>query len=134
MKKLNPDINALLQQGTVIPAHPLALTEDLKLDEERQRALTNYYITCGAGGVAVGVHTTQFEIRKPEINLLEPVLQIAAEEIEKAKEYEAKNEERRKRARNVMLQDWEDLDARDAGNPTMASEYVEDIIEYMKKA
>lgn len=84
MKKLNHDINALLQQGTVIPAHPLALTEYLKLDEERQRALTDYYITSGAGGVAVGVHTTQFEIRKPEINLLEPVLRIAAEEIEKA--------------------------------------------------
>lgn len=84
MKKLDQHINALLQQGTVIPAHPLALTENLKLDEERQRALTNYYISSAAGGVAVGVHTTQFEIRKPGINLLEPVLQIAAEEIEKA--------------------------------------------------
>src|SRR5215216_1933472 len=82
--ELNSDINALLQEGTVIPAHPLALNQNLKMDEERQRALTNYYITCGAGGVAVGVHTTQFEIRKPGIALLEPVLRIAAEEIKKA--------------------------------------------------
>jgi len=73
-----------LQNGTVIPAHPLALTRDLKLDEKRQRALTRYYLASGAGGVAVGVHTTQFEIRKPGINLLEPVLKIAADEIEKA--------------------------------------------------
>lgn len=84
MKELNRDINTLLQQGTVIPAHPLALTKDLKLDEARQRLLTKYYIAAGAGGVAVGVHTTQFEIRKPEVNLLKPVLQIASEEIEKA--------------------------------------------------
>jgi len=84
LKELNSDINALLQEGTVIPAHPLALNQQLKIDETRQRELTNYYITSGAGGVAVGVHTTQFEIRKPGIDLLEPVLRIAAEEIEKA--------------------------------------------------
>lgn len=77
-------LNSLVQQGTVIPAHPLALTKDLKMDEQRQRLLTRYYIASGAGGVAVGVHTTQFEIRDPEINLLEPVLKIAAEEIENA--------------------------------------------------
>jgi dihydrodipicolinate synthase/N-acetylneuraminate lyase len=85
MKLLDHSINSLLQQGTVIPAHPLALDAQLRLDEEAQRRLTRYYIASGAGGVAVGVHTTQFEIRKPEINLLEPVLQLAAEEIEKAK-------------------------------------------------
>ncbi|MBS1576872.1 MAG: dihydrodipicolinate synthase family protein [Bacteroidetes bacterium] len=87
MKKdqLSPDIKNLLQQGTVIPAHPLALRQNLKIDEESQRALTRYYMSSGAGGVAVGVHTTQFEIRKPEFNLLEPVLQLAAEEIEHAK-------------------------------------------------
>ena len=73
-----------MQEGTVIPAHPLALNQNLQIDEERQRLLTQYYIACGAGGVAVGVHTTQFEIRKPEINLLETVLKIAAEEIERA--------------------------------------------------
>lgn len=84
MKELNADINGLLQQGTVIPAHPLALNQNLELDETRQRLLTKYYIASGAGGVAVGVHTTQFEIRKPGIDLLEPVLKIASEEIEKA--------------------------------------------------
>lgn len=74
----------LLHAGTVIPAHPLALNERLQLDESVQRRLTRYYLACGVGGVAVGVHTTQFSIRKPEINLLEPVLQLAAEEIDKA--------------------------------------------------
>lgn len=80
-KTLDPHINQLLQQGTVIPAHPLALTASLRLDEARQRALTRYYISSGAGGLAVGVHTTQFEIRKPSVGLLEPVLKLAAEEI-----------------------------------------------------
>ncbi|AZB42740.1 dihydrodipicolinate synthase family protein [Bacillus sp. FJAT-42376] len=70
----------LLREGTVIPAHPLALTDSRKLDEKRQRALTRYYMESGAGGMAVGVHTTQFEIRKPEIGLFEPVLRMAAEE------------------------------------------------------
>ncbi|MBS1735466.1 MAG: dihydrodipicolinate synthase family protein [Bacteroidetes bacterium] len=83
--QLSSDIKNLLQKGTVIPAHPLALHQNLKIDEERQRVLTRYYIASGAGGVAVGVHTTQFEIREPECNLLEPVLQLAAEEIEHAK-------------------------------------------------
>ncbi len=83
MKKLDSGVNSFLQKGTIIPAHPLALTKHLTLDEVRQRLLTRYYLASGAGGVAVGVHTTQFEIRKPEINLLEPVLRIAAEEIEK---------------------------------------------------
>jgi len=84
-KELHSSIRQLLQKGVVIPAHPLALTQNLQLDEKRQRTLTRYYMASGAGGVAVGVHTTQFEIRKPEINLLEPVLRIAAEEIENAK-------------------------------------------------
>ena len=78
------DINDLLQNGTFISAHPLALHQNLKMDEGRQRMLSRYYIACGAGGIAVGVHTTQFEIRNPEINLLEPVLRITAEEIEQA--------------------------------------------------
>jgi dihydrodipicolinate synthase/N-acetylneuraminate lyase len=68
-----------LRQGSVIPAHPLALTADRKLDERRQRALTRYYLAAGAGGVAVGVHTTQFEIR--ESGLFEPVLELAMEEL-----------------------------------------------------
>jgi hypothetical protein len=62
----------------VIPAHPLALTAERKLDERRQRALTRYYIEAGAGGIAVGVHTTQFAIRDPKIGLLRPVLELAA--------------------------------------------------------
>lgn len=79
--RIDTKINKVLQEGTVIPAHPLALRENLKLDEKRQRLLTQYYIASGAGGVAVGVHTTQFEIRNPGIDLLEPVLKLAAEEI-----------------------------------------------------
>lgn len=81
---LKPEALSLLYEGTVIPAHPLALTEDRRLDERRQRALTRYYMAAGAGGVAVGVHTTQFEIRKPEIGLFEPVLRLAAETIAEA--------------------------------------------------
>jgi len=83
--ELNSSIRKLLHEGVAIPAHPLALTQGLKLDEKRQRLLTRYYIESGAGGVAVGVHTTQFEIRNPQINLLEPVLKIAADEIEQGK-------------------------------------------------
>jgi hypothetical protein len=78
---LDEPTQKLLQQGTVIPAHPLALNSDRTLDEYRQRKLTRYYIASGAGGVAVGVHTTQFGIRRPEIGLLGPVLKMAAEEI-----------------------------------------------------
>lgn len=81
---LNTETRKLLYEGTVIPAHPLALQEDLQLDECRQRGLTRYYMACGAGGVAVGVHTTQFEIRNSEINLYETVLRIAAEEVDNA--------------------------------------------------
>ncbi|MEO6550724.1 MAG: dihydrodipicolinate synthase family protein [Ferruginibacter sp.] len=81
---LQPNIKELLHRGTIIPAHPLALREDRSLDEERQRRLTRYYIAAGAGGVAVGVHTTQFEIRKPAINLYEKVLQLATEEIDQS--------------------------------------------------
>ena len=61
----------------MIPAHPLALTARRTLDEQRQAALTRYYIDAGAGGVAVGVHTTQFEIREPRHGLLRPVLELA---------------------------------------------------------
>jgi dihydrodipicolinate synthase/N-acetylneuraminate lyase len=70
-----------LLSGLVIPAHPLALTSDRRLDERRQRALTRYYLAAGAGGIAVGVHTTQFAIRNPAIGLFEPVLGIAMEEM-----------------------------------------------------
>jgi dihydrodipicolinate synthase/N-acetylneuraminate lyase len=74
------DWRARLRQGLLIPAHPLALTAERKLDERRQRALTRYYVAAGAGGLAVGVHTTQFEIRLPQHNLLRPALELAAEE------------------------------------------------------
>lgn len=82
--QLQSDIEALVQRGTVIPAHPLALDSSRRLDERRQRALSRYYMDSGAGGIAVGVHTTQFEIRDPEIGLYEPVLRLAAEEVDAA--------------------------------------------------
>ncbi|WP_366654207.1 dihydrodipicolinate synthase family protein [Fodinicurvata sp. EGI_FJ10296] len=72
------DTLAAFKDGGVIPAHPLALTADRRLDERRQRALSRYYLDAGAIGIAVGVHTTQFEIR--EAGLFEPVLALAAEE------------------------------------------------------
>jgi dihydrodipicolinate synthase/N-acetylneuraminate lyase len=68
----------VLRDGVVIPAHPLALTRARKLDERHQRALTRYYHAAGAGGVAVGVHTTQFEIRDPKHGLFKPVLELAS--------------------------------------------------------
>jgi dihydrodipicolinate synthase/N-acetylneuraminate lyase len=72
------DIAALLRRGTVIPAHPLALDARRKLDTRRQRALARYYLDAGSGGLAVGVHATQFAIR--DAGLYEPVLKIAIEE------------------------------------------------------
>ena len=66
-----------LLDGMVIPAHPLALTAERRLDERRQTALTRYYCDAGAGGIAVGVHTTQFAIRDPGVRLLQPVLELA---------------------------------------------------------
>lgn len=75
-------ILSLLRKGVVIPAHPLALTPDRKLDEKRQQALTRYYIAAGAGGVAVGVHTTQFEIHNPKIGLYKPILKMASEVVD----------------------------------------------------
>jgi dihydrodipicolinate synthase/N-acetylneuraminate lyase len=77
-RPLPPDIAALLRRGTVIPAHPLALDARRKLDERRQRALARYYLDAGAGGLAVGVHATQFAIR--DAGLYEAVLRIAVEE------------------------------------------------------
>ncbi|MHB1674985.1 MAG: dihydrodipicolinate synthase family protein [Acidobacteriaceae bacterium] len=82
--KLDSRIGQLLAKGTVIPAHPLALTAERRLDERRQRALTRYYVAAGAGGLAVGVHTTQFAIRDPRIGLFAPVLKLAAEEMDRA--------------------------------------------------
>src|SRR5215475_2416596 len=81
---IDPLVHQVLKKGTVIPAHPLALTPERRLDERRQRALTRYYVATGAGGLAVGVHTTQFAIREPRVGLFEPVLQLAAEEMDRA--------------------------------------------------
>ncbi len=74
------DVRRRLAEGLVIPAHPLALTSERKLDEKRQRALTRYYLAAGAGGIAVGVHTTQFAIRNPRIGLYRHVLELAIAE------------------------------------------------------
>ena len=83
-KILNPELKALLKSGTVIPAHPLALDESRAFDEDRMRGLTRYYMAAGAGGVAVGVHSTQFEIRDPAINLYDTVLKVASDEVDAA--------------------------------------------------
>jgi hypothetical protein len=74
----------VLRQGVVIPASPLALNAQRRWDERRQRALWRYYIAAGAGGIAVGVHTTQFAIRDPQIGLFRPLLELACEEFDRA--------------------------------------------------
>ena len=74
-----PSTREYLRTGVVIPAHPLALTPRRTLDEQRQRALTRYYVDAGAGGIAVGVHTTQFAIRDSRYGMYRPVLELAAE-------------------------------------------------------
>jgi len=79
--RLDPLVHKAIHEGQVIPAHPLALTAQRKLDERRQRALTRYYLAAGAGGGAVGVHTTQFGIRDSQHGLLRPVLELAAETV-----------------------------------------------------
>ena len=73
------ELRARLLEGHVIPAHPLALDSRRRFDERHQAALTRYYRAAGAGGLAVGVHTTQFAIRDPRNGLLKPVLALAAE-------------------------------------------------------
>jgi len=74
----------MLRQGIVLPAHPLALDSNRKLDERRQRALSRYYLASGVGGLAIGVHTTQFQIHNPKVGLLEPVWALAGEEMDRA--------------------------------------------------
>jgi hypothetical protein len=75
--EMKPEVRRLIAEGTVLPAHPLALDASRALDTIHQRALTRYYIDAGSGGLAVGVHTTQFAIR--EVGLYKPVLELAAE-------------------------------------------------------
>src|SRR5437870_10497883 len=76
---IKSEVRKLIAEGTVIPAHPLALDADRKLDIRPQRALSRYYIDAGAGGLAVGVHTTQFAIR--DVGIYKPVLELAAETV-----------------------------------------------------
>src|SRR3954468_24236504 len=84
-------VRQLLRQGVVIPAHPLALDARRKLDERRQVALTRYYCDAGAGGIAVGGHTTQFAIRDPRVGLFQPVLRLA---VDTAVEFERRSGKR----------------------------------------
>ncbi|MDQ3627226.1 MAG: dihydrodipicolinate synthase family protein [Actinomycetota bacterium] len=77
--RLDPEAHALLHDGLVIPAHPLALDEQGVFEQRRQDALTRYYLDAGAGGLAVGVHTTQYAVHDESVGLYEPVLRCAAE-------------------------------------------------------
>jgi hypothetical protein len=76
-------LRARLGAGLVVPACPLALNARRQFDERRQRALIRYYLAAGAGGLAVGVHTTQFAIRDPSVGLLQPVLALVASEMDR---------------------------------------------------
>lgn len=76
------NLREYLLKGHVVPAQPLALDSGRKMSERHQRALTRYYVDAGSGGLAVGVHSTQFEIREPQYNLFEPVLRLASETID----------------------------------------------------
>src|ERR1700751_3261056 len=75
--QITSEIRRLIADGTVLPAHPLALDADRRLDKTHQRGLTRYYIDAGPGGLPVAVHTTQFAIR--DVGLYRPVLELAAE-------------------------------------------------------
>ena len=78
--KLNKEKSKSLNKGIVIPSLPLALNKSRQLDERRQWALIRYYLDAGAGGLAVAVHTTQFEIRLPQTGLFRPILELVKEE------------------------------------------------------
>ena len=71
----------ILKSGTFIHATPLALDENRNFDEYSERLLMKYYLNCGVGGIATAVHSTQFEIRDPEVNLLERILKLVSDEI-----------------------------------------------------
>lgn len=78
---VDPTLRDRLRRGLVIPACPLALTVERRFDERHQRALVRYYLAAGAGGLAVGVHTTQFAIHDPRVGLYRPALELAAETV-----------------------------------------------------
>ncbi len=80
---MNSAVRESLLSGVAIPASPLALNANRKLDERRQRALWRYYSDAGAGGIAIGVHTTQFVIRAPQVGLFQPILQLAHQELDR---------------------------------------------------
>lgn len=84
MSRIDQAVQKVLARGVVIPASPLALNAQRRLDSRRQRALWRYYVAAGAGGIAVGVHTTQFAIRDAKIGLFRPLLALAAEELDRA--------------------------------------------------
>src|SRR5438552_285363 len=84
MMALDSPIRALLREGAVLPACPLALNARRRMDERRQRALCRYYLAAGAGGLAAGVHTSQFQIRDPKVGLFGPLLELVAEEMDRA--------------------------------------------------
>jgi dihydrodipicolinate synthase/N-acetylneuraminate lyase len=76
------NLRSHLLEGHVIPAQPLALDTNRRFSERHQRAITRYYLDAGVGGLAVGVHSTQFEIREPQHGLFKPVLELAARTID----------------------------------------------------
>ena len=78
---MRSEAKAMLNEGALIPAVPLALDENRKFDEKRQRALIRYYLHAGAGGIAVAVHSTQFEIRLPEVDLFCAVVKTVLDEV-----------------------------------------------------
>lgn len=82
MQFMRSEARNILNKGTVIPAIPLALDINRNFDEKRQRTLVRYYLNAGSGGIAVAVHTTQFEIRLPEVNLFHDVVKTVLDEIE----------------------------------------------------
>src|SRR3954463_14756336 len=102
--KMDPKVQKVLQRGVVIPAMPLALTAAKKLDERRQRALCRYYFAAGAGGLAVGVHTTQFQIHDPKVGLYEPLLRLAAEEFSRHDELaKSKGGDRKRHSKSGVI-------------------------------
>ena len=80
---MKPEILKLIRKGVALPAAPLALTAERKFDPERQKVLLRYYVDAGVGGVAVGMHFTQFEIRNPGVAMYEPVMRTSAQEIDR---------------------------------------------------
>jgi dihydrodipicolinate synthase/N-acetylneuraminate lyase len=85
VKDLPESVLSTLRLGTAIPALPLCLDKNRKFDERHQRALIRYYLDAGVGGIAVAVHSTQFQIREPSVGLFKPLLELVAEEVKRQK-------------------------------------------------